>query len=333
MSKDKGWDYLNSEDVNTTFHDEDGSWGVKNSDGSGSYYGADGSWGFINEDGSGSYYGADGSWGYKNEDGGGAYYGSDNSSTYYSADVNNDSDDSIDGIDVVAGLAGIVMGIGTAVYEKQKVKIEEEERLAEEHRKEDERIKKEKQAIREKENRLRKKRVKAFFLDKKKLQIDYTTSDLVGRKCDYVIEILKDTGFNNYKTVPVKDVYVDTIYYIGEVAQVIINGQSWVDKGEMIPYDAEIIISYHVKREFVFPYSLRQMVNKDVDSLLNELTGIGFTEVFAIPLNDLKIGWLKKDRSVQQVDLVGVQVIKKGMVLDYDTKIMVKYHSFNGKEM
>ena len=35
--KDKGWDYLNSDDVNDTFNtnDDDSSWGYKNDDGSG----------------------------------------------------------------------------------------------------------------------------------------------------------------------------------------------------------------------------------------------------------------------------------------------------------
>ena len=34
MPKDKGWDFLNSDDVNGTFNsdDDDGSWGYKNED-------------------------------------------------------------------------------------------------------------------------------------------------------------------------------------------------------------------------------------------------------------------------------------------------------------
>ncbi len=43
MSKDKGWDFLNSDDVNGTFNsdEDDGSWGYKNSYGSGSFYDSD----------------------------------------------------------------------------------------------------------------------------------------------------------------------------------------------------------------------------------------------------------------------------------------------------
>lgn len=102
--KNKGWDYLNFDDVNSmsdgskddwgytdsdgsgSFYGGDGSWGYKNSDGSGSYHGSDGSWGYKNTDGSGSFYDADGSWGYRNSDGSVSYHGTDGSWGYKNAD-------------------------------------------------------------------------------------------------------------------------------------------------------------------------------------------------------------------------------------------------------
>lgn len=35
---------------------------------------------------------------------------------------------------------------------------------------------------------------------------------------------IKEAGFNHYKTVPIKDIYVGSNKYIGEVEQVVING-------------------------------------------------------------------------------------------------------------
>lgn len=372
MGKDKGWDYLNSDDVNETFNsgDEDGSWGYKNDDGSGSYYGADGSWGYQNEDGSGSYYGADGSWGYKNadgsasyygadgswgyknadgsgsyygedgswgyknEDGSGSYYESDNSCTYYDSDNDDEDDegDSSDGISLAAGLAGLAFGLGAAAYAKHKEEEAEEARKAEERRREEERISAEKRAAKQYEKKLRKKRMKALFFNKKNLQIDFSTSDLIGNNYERVLSILKDTGFNNYKAVSVKDVYVDNDYHVGEVAQVVINGQSWIDTGMMVPYDAEIIVIYHMKKEFAFPYSSRQMIKRDFDELAQELLNVGFTEVYTLPLNDLKTGWIKKDRAVQQVVVAGRESIKKGAILEHDVKITIQYHSFGKKK-
>lgn len=277
MGKDKGWDYLNSDDVNETFNsgDEDGSWGYKN------------------DDGSGSYYGEGGSWGYKNEDGSGSYYESDNSCTYYDSD-NDDEGDASDGIGLAAGLAGLALGLGAAAYAKHKEEEAEEERKAEERRREEERIRAEKRAAEQYEKKLRKKRMKALFFNKKNLQIDFSTSDLIGDNYERVLCILKETGFNKYKAIPVKDVYIDNNFRVGEVAQVVINGQSWIDTGMMVPYDAEIIVTYHMKKEFAFPYSSRQMIKRDFDELAQELLNVGFTEVYTLPLNDLKTGWIKK---------------------------------------
>lgn len=72
--KNKGWDYLNSDDVNSISDGSKGDWGYTKADGSGSFHGGDGSWNYKNADGSGSYHGSDGSWGYKNTDGSGSFY-------------------------------------------------------------------------------------------------------------------------------------------------------------------------------------------------------------------------------------------------------------------
>ena len=354
MPNDKGWDFLNSDDVNGTFNSDeddgswgyqnsdgsasyygaDGSWGYKNTDGSGSYYGADGSWGYINEDGCGSYYGQDGSWGYKNSDGSGAFYESDNSSTYYDADDDDydlsDSNDSYSNL--ASSLVGLAFGVGSVVIAKSTAKAREQAKKEEAERLKRERISKEQrilsQAKKEKERKQRKKRIKAFFFNKKNLALEFATSDLVGDNIDSVVEEIKDAGFNNYKTVPIKDIYVGSTKYVGEVEQIVINGQSWLAEGTMVPYDAEIIITFHVKKEFVFPYSTREMIKRDYDDLASELVDIGFTEVYTLPLKDLTTGWIKKERAVQQVLIEGTVSIKKGMSIEHDRKITIQYHSF-----
>lgn len=381
MPKDKGWDFLNSDDVNGTFNsdDDDGSWGYKNEDGSGSYYGADGSWGYQNADGSGSYYGADGSWGYKNADGSGSYYGadgswgyknddgsgsyygndgswgyknadgsgsfygSDNSSTYYDADDDaDDADDDYssydsddDSSDLASSLVGLALGLGAVAVAKHTAEAREQARKEEAERLERERIAEEQRRIRQakkdKERKQRNKRIKAFFFNKKNLTLEFATSDLVGDNVDSVVEEIQEAGFNNYKTVPIKDIYVGSTKYVGEVEQVVINGQSWLAEGTMVPYDAEIVITFHVKKEFEFPYSARQMIKRDFDQLASELVDIGFTEVYTLPLKDLTTGWIKKERAVQQVLVEGIDAIKKGMPVEHDRKITIQYHSFKDR--
>lgn len=341
-NKDKGWDYLNSDNVNDTFYsDNDGSWGYKNEDGSGSYYGADGSWGYKNSDGSGSYYGADGSWGYKDSDGSGSFYGSDNSSTYYDADDDEVDDNeysyssgSADDTDSISGLAWVATVLGAAVYEKHAVKSREKNRK-EERRRELERIDEEKRQVRrakrKHDSRIRNKRLKALFFNKKNLQLEFSTSDLVGEDHQEVLTDFMEAGFNNCKAISVKDIYVGSDKYVGEVEQVVINGQSWVSEGTLVPYDAEIIVTYHLKREIEYPFNSRDISKMTFEQVADSLLDLGFTEVYTLPIKDLMTGWIMKENSVQQVVIADVESIRRGMELEYDKKITIQYHSFANK--
>ena len=164
--KDRGWEYLHSDNKNCfdydpdndgswgyqnkdgsgSYYGSDGSWGYKNADGSGSYYGQDGSWGYRNSDGSGSYYGEDGSWGYRNSDGSGSYYGADGGSEYYNAIDDKDSSNSDSGAEAL----GTLLAFGLAAFmvhksnNEQKCQVEERRQEQEQLRREaEEQVKKE----------------------------------------------------------------------------------------------------------------------------------------------------------------------------------------------
>ena len=115
------------------------------------------------------------------------------------------------------------------------------------------------------------------------------------------------------------------------MAQVVINGQSWVDEGELVPYDAEIFISYHMKKEVVFPYSSRKMLRRNYEELVQELFSFGFTEIYTIEIDDLTTGWITKDVSVEKVLIGEKNSFNKGATFEYDTKIVVEYHTFAKK--
>lgn len=165
--KNKGWDYLNSDDVNSmsdgnkddwgytdsdgsgsfhggdgswgykssdgsgSYHSSDGSWGYKNTDGSGSFHDADGSWGYRNSDGSVSYHGADGSWGYKNADGSGSFYGGTGNDDSEYNDYENDDDSSGSGL---GDALGTIIGVGIARVMAAGARAASEEREREAQR-------------------------------------------------------------------------------------------------------------------------------------------------------------------------------------------------------
>ena len=358
-TKDKGWEYLHSKDEEGSFSDEDGSWGHTNSDGSGSYHGADGSWGYKNSDGSASYHGADGSWGYRNSDGSSSYHGadgswgyknSDGSGSYHSGsgeshyfDSNDDCNDCEDAdnggadnstsgelSDALAGLFTAVLGVGLANHfiKKQQKRKEEARRQAEA-----EQIRIEKEKERKARNELRKKRAKAFLFKGKKIAVPCNYEDLIDRNASYVSNIFFESAFSNIKAVPVKDIYEGSTYQAGQVEHIVIGGSSYFIKGDLHPYDAEIVITYHEKKEITIPFSERSLRKKNYIDVGDCFQELGFTEIYEKPIHDLVTGWVKKDGAVEKVTIGGSIPFKKNSVFPYDVKIVIEYHAFKKKKI
>lgn len=61
------------------------------------------------------------------------------------------------------------------------------------------------------------------------------------------------------------------------------------------------------------------------------MVDIGFTQIYVSRLEDLKTGFLKRENSVSDVLIDGVDTIRGGMLLEYDRKINIQYHVFLGR--
>ena len=178
---------------------------------------------------------------------------------------------------------------------------------------------------------LRKQRVKAFFFKWKKIQLRYGCSDMIGKSIDIVETLFYNQAFNNIKKVPIKDIYVGSFYSVGQVEQVVIKGNSYFQEGDLIPYDAEIIITYHVKREISIPLSYNSLRKMNYITAGDELRKLGFTEIYECPIRDLVTGWIKKDGSVEKIIIGNICPFKRDSVFTYDTKITIEYHTFKKK--
>lgn len=363
-NKNKGRDFLFSDDcgfINDEdgesyrysdgsgyYKGKDGSEGYIYSDGSGYYHGADGSDGYIYSDGSAYYRGADGSDGYKYSDGSGYYRGADGSDGYkYSdgsgyfnsasgdrhsiyADTEKEPTDSTsDSLSSTFGslLATTIM-LGFASHKKKKrIEAEYEEAC----RIEEERIRAEKAKARKERNTLRFKRVKAFLFNGRKIAISYDYTYLLKKDVSFVVSALTQNAFSDIKTIPINDIYTDTNYSVGEVEQVIINGSGFFQAGDEIPYDTEIIITYHVKRRITIPFSERDLRKLHYIDAGGRLEDLGFTEIYTRPIKDLATGWLKKDGSIEKITIGGMESFRKNSVFVYDAKILIEYHTFKNK--
>ena len=177
-------------------------------------------------------------------------------------------------------------------------------------------------------NELRKKRAKAFFFKGKKITVPCDYEDLIGRNASYVANIFSESAFTDVKTIPVKDIYKGSTYKVGQVEQVVIGGSSYFRKGDLLPYDAEIIITYHEKKEITLPFSERSLRNMNYVEAGDHLQELGFTEIYEKPIRDLVTGWVKKDGAVEKVTIGSVYPFKKNSVFPYDVEITIEYHTF-----
>lgn len=178
------------------------------------------------------------------------------------------------------------------------------------------------------ERYLHKQRIKAFLFSRKKIQLNHSYTELLGKSIDDVELSLHNLAFININKVPIKDVYEDSPYSLGQVERVVIHGDPFFNKGDAFPYDAEIVLTYHAKREITIPFNERSLWKMDYIDVENTLQDLGFTEIYECPIRDLVTGWITKNGSVEKVTIGDVCQFKKESVFAYDTEITIEYHTF-----
>lgn len=165
----------------------------------------------------------------------------------------------------------------------------------------------------------------------KKIKIGISSADLIGDNVNETEKILKDAGFINVEKQAIQDIYVDNVKEDGEVEKVIIDEKIDFTKKDEFPYNSKILIIYHTKKKLTFPFSHKQVYKRNYKEVRKELREIGFTNIKTKRINDLVTGWIVKDGSIEEVSIEHLNSYKQGIVCDYDTEIIIKYHTFSKK--
>lgn len=95
-----------------------------------------------------------------------------------------------------------------------------------------------------------------------------------------------------------------------------------------VPYDAEIIITYHDKREISLPFSAKSLRKANHMEIKQKLVGLGFTNILEQPIKDLTTGWIKKYDSIEVVKFNNSNEYKKGSIFQYDVPVVIIFHVF-----
>lgn len=178
---------------------------------------------------------------------------------------------------------------------------------------------------------LRKKRIMAFIFKRKCIKLGYDPHDLLRKDYMFVLTSLHNNAFNNIKCIPVKDIYSGSHYEVGEVEQIVVNSSQYFACDDMIPYDTEIIITYHEKKEISVPFNSRFCRKKNYAEIGNQLQELGFTNIHERAIRDLATGWIVKDGSIEKIIIGNDKSFKKNAIYVYDIEIVIEYHTFKNK--
>ena len=368
--KDRGWDYLSTdndnefeydpdsdgsrgyqnEDGSGSYYGADGSWGYRNSDGSGSYYGSDGSWGYRNADGSSTYYGQDGSWGYRNSDGSGSYYGADGDSEYYDGSTEGSSDSSSSSTEAL----GTLLGLGLVAFASHKSR-KEQKRQEEERRQVEERLRREsEERIRKRAARVRRSKRTAFYKrhwlailiilclfigggygyskyteSQKSIQVGYSSTELIGADYSSVLLLLHESGFTNIQESPINDLSILDQSKEGIVTEVAIRGTSSFSSSSRFPYDARILITYHLVADIDVPMSSKAAKKLDYQEVEMQFREAGFVNVRTEAVYDLLMGWITKDGAVESISVNGESTFSEYTSFRPDVEVVITYHTLS----
>lgn len=172
--------------------------------------------------------------------------------------------------------------------------------------------------------------IKKIFSKKRTVISQFDSTSLTGEHLYPVISFLRNNGFCNVKSIPIKDVGRDSESFLFEVEQIFINGCSFFEEGDAFNENSVVIITYHEKQEIVMPFDGKHFIRRNYVNVCDELQALGFSRIYEQGIRDLITGWVKKDGSVERVTVSGKE-LHKGATYVYDDELIIYYHTFKTK--
>lgn len=166
------------------------------------------------------------------------------------------------------------------------------------------------------------------------VRIMYRSKELEYKEKQYSeIEILlKDMGFSSVECIALDDLSRKEEKKRGMVESVQVNGQELSDLDE-INLSSTAVIRYHSMKkaganEVYITFAAKDLSGKDYKDVMQILSEMGFTNISAVALEDLSIGWFSKENTVKEVSIDGDTKFATGDIFNKVAKVTVSYHSF-----
>ena len=174
--------------------------------------------------------------------------------------------------------------------------------------------------------------LKKKFNREKQIISQFDSMDLLGEHVFSIVSLLKSNGYKNIIAIPIKDIDQNSDKYVFEVEQIVINGTSFFEIGDVFIESVQVIVTYHAKKEILIPYTMKYFKKKNYIDVGDYLHNMGFSNVYERKIKNLKLGILKEDGSVEEVLVCDENQeipFNKNRLYNYDTKIVITYHTFS----
>lgn len=169
-------------------------------------------------------------------------------------------------------------------------------------------------------------RGRAFLFNNKKITLDYPVERLLNMKVTDLEQLLKNSGFDHIRRIPVEDLTPDSEKEPLDMQRISIYGQDLHQGTFTAPFDAMIDLYYHVPVRIEMPCSSEAYAKSDYRDVCHALNALGFTQVYTLELTAPLLKWLKREGEVESVTIRD-RGFKAGERFDYNEKILVRYHT------
>ena len=224
-------------------------------------------------------------------------------------DYDDDDDDDDDGDDI------------ESYYDS----IEYKKRLAEQKRIEEEEARR-LEEIAQKRKERRKRFWRTVF--RRKQTPGISSDQCIGRSYRDLEEALKGREYTNITSINLEDLPYSEIDKDGIVAEIYINNQSVFAADTRFTYNSRIEIEYHGLQRTTPPMTSKKAKRNQVDEVVQAFKDAGFVKVRRQSIPDLKLGWFKKENSVEEIIINGTTNYNAKERFRLDSSIIVSYHSF-----
>lgn len=84
--------------------------------------------------------------------------------------------------------------------------------------------------------------------------------------------------------------------------------------------------------EIKVPNSAKNYKGENVNATVKGLEALGFVNIETEPLNDLSLGWIKKENTVDSIYINGNSTFSSDTWFPYNAEVQIYYHSFKSKD-